>query len=229
IEVTDLGLIAYEVAWKLQKELLEERKSDNICDQLLICEHNPVITYGKSSKKVNLLINEQELLKKGIKLFEVERGGDITYHEPGQLVAYPILNLNDHKRDVHWYMRQLEEVVIRTLLDFKIDSKRVESKTGVWTEISILNQSKSYGKIASLGVKLSKWCTMHGIALNVNNSMDGFRLMNPCGLDDVQMVSMDNLSNSTISNSTNSNSTNLKNLSFDIVKKSFIDNFLNIF
>jgi lipoyl(octanoyl) transferase len=219
IEVKDLGLIDYELAWKLQKELIEKIKNNDIGEQLLICEHNPVITYGKSSKKNNLLINENELLKKGIKLFEVERGGDITFHEPGQLVAYPILNLNNHKRDVHWYMRQLEEVVINTLSDFNLNSERIESKTGVWIEISILNHIKSYGKIASLGVKLSRWCTMHGIALNVTNSLDGFNLMNPCGLDDVKMVSMKSLQGTN----------ELKDFNFEIVKTSFVDNFLNIF
>lgn len=219
IEVKDLGLIDYKDSWKFQKELLEKRKAADISDQLLICEHPPVITYGKSSKKINLLINEQELSKKGIKLFEVERGGDITFHEPGQLVAYPILNLNNHKRDVHWYMRQLEEVVIKTLSNFDLKSERVENKTGVWIEISIQNQPKSYGKIASLGVKLSRWCTMHGIALNVTNSLSGFNLMNPCGLDDVKMVSMESLKSIK----------KLKSFSFDIVRNNFVDNFLNIF
>lgn len=218
IEVRDLKLIDYEQAWELQKKLLKKRIDKEIPDTLLIVEHPPVITYGKSSKGQNLIIDIPSLTKHGIKVFEVERGGDITYHEPGQLVAYPILDLNQHKRDVHWYMRMLEEVVINSLLKYNINGFRIESKTGVWTNIDSIEDTKMYGKIASLGVKLSKWCSMHGIALNVCNSLKGFNFMHPCGLEGVKMVSMKSIVKE------NDNSINVNS-----VKEVFLNEFLNVF
>lgn len=218
INVRDLELIDYEKAWELQKDLLKKRIAKEIPDTLLLVEHPPVITYGKSNKEKNLIADNNTINCEGIKVFEVERGGDVTYHEPGQLVAYPILDLNQHKRDVHWYMRMLEEVIIKTLHTFNIKGERIEDKTGVWTEIDVLEDTKMYGKIASLGVKLSKWCCMHGVALNVCNSLKGFKLMHPCGLEGVKMVSMKGVLKE-----------NDKPINLNNVKEVFLKEFLNVF
>lgn len=196
LDVRDLGHIPYPVAWELQRTLQKQRIVKEIGDTLLLCEHDPVITIGKSGTTSNVLASEAELAKHGIAVFEVERGGDVTYHGPGQLVAYPILDLSLHRRDVHWYMRMLEEVVIRTLQEFEIIGLRIPGKTGVWTqplENAIDFQTRravTARKIASLGVRISRWCTMHGVALNVSDCTAGFRFINPCGFTDVEMTSV---------------------------------------
>lgn len=204
LAVQILGVQKYADCWRLQKDLQQQRIADAIPDTLLICEHPPVITIGKSGGKTNILADRAELERRGIEVFEVERGGDVTYHGPGQIVAYPILNLNQHKRDVHWYMRQLEEVVLRTLQQFEIKGLRIAGKTGVWTQPTgnAIDFAAKFGraqvvdashprKIASLGVRISRWCTMHGLALNVRDCREGFALINPCGFTNIEMSSIE--------------------------------------
>ena len=172
-------------------------------ETLILCEHDPVITIGRSAKAGNLIASPESLAKLGIEAIEIERGGDITYHGPGQLVAYPLLNLNNHRRDVGWYLRLLEDVVIDTLQAFGITGLRYSGRTGVWTQVpenvinfSILDEPSQRPsrqrptKIASIGVRLSRWCTLHWLALNVLNCRSGFQCINPCGFTDIDITSM---------------------------------------
>ena len=189
----DLGRIAYEEAWELQgrlhKELVEaklwNRDSANPPrprkHYLLFCEHPPVYTLGKSGKLDHLLLDEEGLREKGITFYKINRGGDITYHGPGQLVAYPIFDLDGFFTDVHRYVRFLEEAVIRTLQLHDIPATREQSYTGVWLEGDTVNPKR---KICAIGVHLSRWVTMHGLAFNVNTDLSFFRHIVPCGIDD---------------------------------------------
>ncbi|MBN8548587.1 MAG: lipoyl(octanoyl) transferase LipB [Deltaproteobacteria bacterium] len=213
LEVRRLGLRPYQEVWELQRELQKKLIASEAPETLLLCEHPPVITIGRSGKKSNILVAETELAARGVTLFEVERGGDVTYHCPGQLVAYPIINLSTKKRDVGWYMRTLEEVVIQTLQEFDIKGLRVAGKTGVWTQptenaidfrlpaapATLEYQAKDLQKIASLGVRISRWCTMHGISLNVRDCREGFRLINPCGFTEIEMSSIEQVSGEVVS------------------------------
>ena len=150
-------------------------------DALLLLEHPPTFTIGKSGKLENLLLSKEELAKEGISLFFIDRGGDITYHGPGQLVVYPIVDLKNRGKDIHRYIHGLEEVVIRTLADLSIETRRDEKHVGVWV---------GNDKIASIGVRVKKWVTMHGLALNVNPSLEHFSLINPCGIPDIGITSI---------------------------------------
>ncbi|CBE68654.1 lipoate biosynthesis protein B; Lipoate-protein ligase B [Candidatus Methylomirabilis oxygeniifera] len=177
----DLGLVPYADALALQRRLATLRTEDRLEDVLLLMEHPPVITLGRAGQKAHLRVAESSLTAMGIEFFEVERGGDITYHGPGQLVGYPILNLADYGRDVHRYLRQLEEVLIMTLSDFGITAGRSIGRTGVWVGES---------KIASLGIHVGRWVTCHGFALNVNMDLSPFELIVPCGIQDARVTSM---------------------------------------
>jgi lipoyl(octanoyl) transferase len=150
-------------------------------DLLILCQHPPVVTLGRSTKAANLLATPAYLESVGVQLRDVERGGDITVHEPGQLVAYPIFDLERHRQDLHWYLRQVEEVVIRTLSAFQLDAGRREGLTGVWCEGR---------KLASIGVHARDWVTWHGVAVNVENDLSTFSHVVPCGIDDVQMTTV---------------------------------------
>jgi lipoate-protein ligase B len=154
-------------------------------EALIVCEHAPVITLGTSSTRSSIRTNDQELRELGIELLEVERGGNVTFHGPGQLVAYPILDLKRHRRDVGWYMRLLEQCVIDTLADYDISSIRIEGKTGVWVP------GEPPRKIASLGVKLSRWVSYHGVAMNFLDNRSGFSHIDPCGLLGVETTSIE--------------------------------------
>lgn len=185
----NLGTQEYLEVLKFQRELQQKRIKQEIEDTVLFVEHpSPVITFGKSSNKKNILLDEETLLREGVAVHEIERGGDVTYHGPGQLLCYPIVDLNFLKRDVHWYMRQLEEVVIQILDSFGLKGERIEGKTGVWIRTKIWDK-----KIAALGVKLSKWVSLHGFSLNVKNDFDGFRFINPCGFRSDSVVWMSDL------------------------------------
>jgi lipoate-protein ligase B len=173
--------IGYARAFDLQKRIWAQRVAGNSPDTLLIFEHTPTFTAGKSGKMENLLIPIEELSKRGISLFFIERGGDFTYHGPGQLVAYPIFDLSVHGKDIQRYIHNLEEVVIRTLADFSIAAGRDEQHVGVW----VGNQ-----KIAAIGVSIRRWVTMHGLALNVNTNLEHFSLINPCGIVNRGVTSM---------------------------------------
>jgi lipoate-protein ligase B len=182
--VYQLGLIAYSEAYHLQRQLLCQRVNNEITDTLLLLEHPPTITIGKSGKLENVLASQAQLAEAGVSLFFVDRGGDVTYHGPGQLVAYPIIDLRQRGKDAHQYVRDLEEVIIRTLNGFSINACRDRSHAGVWVR----------GKeIAALGLRISKWVSMHGFALNVNPNLKQFSLINPCGFSDRKATSISNL------------------------------------
>jgi lipoyl(octanoyl) transferase len=173
LEVVNLGLTDYKSTWDLQRKLFELQVTGKISDVVLLNEHHHVYTLGKSSDNNHLLATEDELKSNGAEVFHIDRGGDITYHGPGQLVGYPILNLNNYYLDIHRYLRDLEEVIIRTLSEFGIQSHRDEKFTGVWV---------GSDKIAAIGVKVSRWVTMHGFALNVNTDLSYFDRIIPCGI-----------------------------------------------
>lgn len=176
-----LGFIDYEESFRLQNHLAQARREGQIEDVLLLLQHSPVITMGKSGKVQNVLAAPTLLQDKGIKMVYTDRGGDVTYHGPGQLVAYPIFNLRLHGLGVPDYVWKLEEVVIRLLVRYGIAAGRVPKLRGVWVE---------HEKICSLGVHLSRWVSKHGLALNVNTNLDPFHLINPCGLTNCQVTSM---------------------------------------
>ncbi len=184
-----LGLSDYQVTWDLQKKLFDRCLAGETGDTLILCEHPHTYTVGKNgvdSMGKHLRMNKEELAENGISVFEIDRGGDITYHGPGQVVGYPILNLNHYYRDVHRYLRDLEEVIIRTLSEFGITGKRIESITGVWVDTA-----RGQEKICAIGVKVTRWITMHGFALNVNANLDYFNGIVPCGISDKSVTSME--------------------------------------
>ena len=175
LKIVDLGLVDFKDAWAKQKELFGDVKSGMLDKALIICQHQPVITIGRSAKAKNILVSEAELRNKGISVYTVERGGDVTYHGPGQLTIYPIFNLNFFKKDIHWFLRYLEGVIILTLHDFGIKGERSSGLTGVWVKGS---------KIASIGIAIRNWITFHGLTINVRKSdMANFSLIRPCGMD----------------------------------------------
>jgi lipoate-protein ligase B len=176
-----LGMVEYQRALDLQLSLIDKRKNEEIEDVLLLLEHPPTFTMGRSGKTENLLKSQEELKRNGIHFEIISRGGDITYHGPGQLVAYPIVDLNKFNRDVHHYLRNIEEVIIRALCNFEIEAERIKGFTGVWV---------GREKIASIGVGIKNWMTHHGFALNVNTDLSYFDMMVPCGIQGVKMTSM---------------------------------------
>lgn len=181
LEVVRLGSMDYQPALELQYSYLEKRISGEINDTLLFVEHPPTITIGRNGNKENLLISEKLLEEKNISYHEVNRGGDITYHGPGQIVCYPIINLNDHFKDVHRYLRTLEQIIIDLLLEYKIEGRRIEGLTGVFVKRS---------KIASIGVGIRRWVTFHGLSLNLNTDLSYFDLIVPCGLNNNPVTSI---------------------------------------
>jgi len=182
LHVCDLGTRSYAEALELQRAVARARISGAIDqDVLIFVEHPPVVTMGRSSKANHLLASPALLAARGVELFEVERGGDVTFHGPGQLVGYPIFDLKRHKQDLHWYLRQVEEALIRGVAPFGIVGARNVGYTGVWTQGR---------KLASIGVHARDWVTWHGFALNVTTDLSYFDLMVPCGIADVQMTSV---------------------------------------
>lgn len=184
--VLDLGLTCYDDAWSLQKRAAAARITNALSEDLLILvQHPPVVTLGRSTKPGHLLVTPELLATRGIQLRDVERGGDVTIHEPGQLVAYPIIDLKRHKKDLHWYLRQVEEAIMRALQAFSIPTVRVAGQTGVWREDALGKR-----KLASIGVHARDWVTWHGVALNVNNDLATFNYTVPCGIDGVTMTTV---------------------------------------
>jgi lipoyl(octanoyl) transferase len=194
----DLGLIDYKEAWDYQEKLFKENidvkirlrnGEDNLSTRnyLLFCEHSHVYTLGKSGKKENLLLDDEGLDKNQATYYKINRGGDITYHGPGQLVAYPIFDLDHFFPDIHKYMRFLEESVIGTLKRYGVKSGRVEGLTGVWIE----GDTPRARKICAMGVKSSRWVTMHGIGFNINSDLSYFSNIIPCGIDDKAVTSLE--------------------------------------
>jgi len=192
----DLGIIAYAEAYALQKRIVAARKADVIEDVLLLCEHPHVITQGRNGKREHLLVGEHVLRQKGVEFYETGRGGDITYHGPGQIVGYPILNLAGIRRDVVWYVRMLEEAMIRATAEFAIMAKRVVGKTGIWVDAG--NKEE---KLGAIGVHISRWVTSHGFAYNVSTDLRFFDLIVPCGIADGKATSLEKLLGRTVKES----------------------------
>jgi lipoyl(octanoyl) transferase len=222
IIIHDLGLLEYEDALKYQLKLFDEIISNKIRNRrnktkiqtknhLVFVEHNSVYTLGKSGEINNLLINQQDLDNKKIKFYKTNRGGDITYHGPGQIVCYPILDLDNFFTDIHKYLRFLEETVILTLQNYGIKGNRSENETGVWLDPN----SSDARKICALGVKASRWVTMHGLALNVNNDLSFFNHIIPCGIKNKSITSISKECK--------------KNIDMELVKEKIINNFLKVF
>jgi len=203
ILVQNIGRKSYKAVWDLQKEMQQQRINGNIEDTLILVEHDPVYTLGKNANEDHLLQSRDE----SVDVFNIERGGDITFHGPGQLVVYPILDLSNYKKSVSWYMRTLEQVLIDTLIEFKIIAQRNEGLTGVWVGDE---------KIAALGVRISRWVTMHGFSLNVNPDLSFYDGIIPCGIFDHGVTSMEQLLGET------QNNDNVKNMVIEKFNKCFI-------
>ena len=198
VNFQDLGLIDYKKCWDYQEELFgeilavksanrKEDKSDATENHLLFCEHPHVYTLGKGGDKTNLLVNEDYLKSRGATFYKINRGGDITYHGPGQIVGYPILDLDNFFTDIHKYLRFLEEAIILTLKEYGLNGERSEGETGVWFDVG----TEKARKICALGVKSSRWVTMHGFAFNVNADLSYYGNIIPCGIVDKQVTSLE--------------------------------------
>jgi lipoyl(octanoyl) transferase len=181
-ELRNLQLVTYENGMRLQQKLVELRQNEAIPDQLLLLEHPPVITLGRGGDARNLLASSDSLRAQRVRFFETSRGGDITYHGPGQVVGYPIVHLGEGSRDVRKYVTALEEVLIRTVAEYGITASRAEGKRGIWV---------GNNKIAAIGVRIARWVTSHGFALNVSTNLDHFRLITPCGLQGTGVTSIE--------------------------------------
>ncbi len=201
-----LGLIEYGEAYDIQKKLWSQKMDGRTADALLLLEHPPTFTIGKSGKLENLLLAREELTKEGMSLFFIDRGGDITYPGPGQLVAYPIIDLKNRGKDIHRYIHDLEEVVIRTLADLSIEARRDGKNVGVW----VGNDS-----IAAIGVRVRKWVTLHGLALNVHPNLEHFSFINPCGILDRGITSIARVLS--------------RNVPMEVVVKGLVNHFSEVF
>ena len=212
VHVINLGMIDYQEAWDYQEKLFKEvidlklanrdkpiEEQNPTPNYLIFCEHPHVYTLGKSGSAQNLLLDDKGLKEKHASYYKINRGGDITYHGPGQLVAYPILDLDNFFEDIHKYLRLLEEAIIMTLTDFKLIAGRIEKLTGVWIDID-KDQPQTLPwnprKVCAMGVRSSRWVTMHGLALNVNTNLEYFGNIVPCGIDDKAVTSMEKELNS---------------------------------
>ena len=184
----DAGLIRYAAACELQRELVAARKTGTIPDALLLCEHPHVITLGRNGKRENLLAGNRLLAQMNVEFHPTDRGGDITYHGPGQVVGYPILDLADHRRDVRWYVEQLEETMIRASAEYGLRAKRVEGRHGIWVDTPAGEE-----KLGAIGVHLSRWVTSHGFAYNVSADLRFFDLIVPCGISGRRATSLERL------------------------------------
>lgn len=200
--LVNLGIVPYGEALTLQRRLVAARKSGELSDTLLLLEHPPVFTLGRNARDENILASAEYLQEVGIQVFRVERGGDVTYHGPGQLVGYPILDLHNFRMDVGWYVRSLEELLIRTVNAFGLNGRRVGTEqgrrdpklVGVWVDNPepepLLRQVHPDAKLAQIGARIESWITYHGFALNVDPNMQHFQLIVPCGIPDKPVTSM---------------------------------------
>ncbi|MEW5794760.1 MAG: lipoyl(octanoyl) transferase LipB [Candidatus Zixiibacteriota bacterium] len=184
LRIIDLGRTRYQTAWDFQKDLVRRRAESAVPDCLILTEHEPVITMGRGTDRTNLLVTADNLAARGVDLHEIERGGDITFHGPGQAVLYPIIDLRERGRDVRRYLRDLEQMVIETLADLGLVASVKEGLTGIWVE----NR-----KVGAIGVAVSKWISYHGVAINVNTDLDYFKLINPCGITQYPVGSVSQL------------------------------------
>ena len=206
LTVINLGLTKFKDTWDYQRKLVDLRSQSKISDCLILTEHEPVITLGRAAKKENLLISVKELKERHIALFKVERGGDITFHGPGQIVAYPIIDLTARGRDLHQYLRNLESVIIATLKEYNLKATVRKGLTGVWVENH---------KLAAIGVAVSKWVSYHGLSLNVDIDLEYFKLINPCGITRFPVGSISSILN--------------KKVRVDDVSKLLVENFAEQF
>ena len=202
INILDLGFRAYKEVWDLQKELIKKRQNGQINDTLILVEHEPVYTLGKNADENHILQHTPI----DVKTYHIERGGDVTFHGPGQLVGYPILDLHNYKKSISWYMRGLEQIIIDTLAEFMVISERKDGITGVWVGDE---------KIAALGVRVKRWITMHGFALNIMPDLSYYSGIIPCGIFEYGVTSMAELV--------------IGELVFDSVKQVLIEKFMNQF
>ena len=203
---SDLGKIDYKSAWDLQKEIFDLRLHNKTDDTLFLLEHLHTYTLGKVAEKENLISTNEQLKELGISVYEIDRGGDITYHGPGQIVGYPIIKLSDWKEDTHEYLRALEEVIIKTCSDYGLNTNRNPKYTGVW-----LGEKK----VAAIGIKVSRWITMHGFAFNVNTDLNYFGGIIPCGIRDKDVTSLQRELG--------------KEIEINEVKEKLVKNFQNVF
>lgn len=184
LNILYLGVEPYKKIWDLQHQLHSLRLQNKIDDVFILLEHNHVFTLGKVARKEHLLIHEQKLKEENIDLFDIDRGGDITYHGPGQIVGYSIIKLDDLYQDLHRYLRELEEVIILTLKEYNIEGTRIDGLTGVWVKDE---------KIAAIGIKVTRWITMHGFAFNINTDLNYFNMIIPCGIQNKGITSLKKL------------------------------------
>ena len=208
LDIYELGTVHYEKALEYQENLLARRIAEEIRDSLILLEHPPTITTGRKGNTEHLLVREEYLKKHGISFVHSSRGGDITFHGPGQIVGYPILNLKNHGMDIRRHLRMIEEMIIRTLRDFDIEGRRIDGVTGVWVKRS---------KVASIGIAIRKWVTYHGFALNVSTELDYFDLILSCGITDVRITSIGSWLG------------NREKIIMDDVTRSVIKNFMGVF
>lgn len=221
-KIFDLGSIDFQKAWNFQKEIFQKVKNNYFKAVLILCQHYPVITVGRLGKRENIKTSLNELKNRSIYIYEIERGGDVTYHGPGQLIAYPIFNLNYLRKDIHLFLRQLEEVVIDFLSDFGIKGLRHSGLTGVWIDKSRPFSTNTYDwkgrdkqKIASIGIAIKNWITFHGVSVNIKKEdLVNFQLIKPCGMD-IEMTSLETILE--------------KDIGIDEIKKNFIYKFKNTF
>lgn len=192
-QIFDLGRIGYAEAYATQRRLVAARKAEAIGDVLLICEHTPVITLGRNGKREHLLVAENVLRQRNVEFSESSRGGNVTYHGPGQLVGYPILQLGAIRKDVVWYVRMLEEVMIRTTAEFGIIAEREAGKTGIWVSPRKDSGNHVAEKLGAIGVHISRWVTSHGFAYNVSTDLRNFDLIVPCGIAGRKATSLEKL------------------------------------
>jgi len=189
----DIGASSYKEVWDYQEKLLHEnvehkRNGEYTTNYLLFTEHAPVYTLGKNGNAMHVLVSEQQRQQKGIEYFHINRGGDITFHGPGQLVGYPIFDLDQFKTDLGWYLRSLEEVIILTMAEYGLQGDRSKGETGVWIESSIKGRER---KICAMGIRCSRWITMHGFAFNVNTDLSYFNYIVPCGIANKKVTSLE--------------------------------------
>jgi lipoyl(octanoyl) transferase len=191
LEVRRLGQVRYDEALALQRQLVEERRADRVPDLLLLLEHPPVITLGVRAEiaRGNVVATDERLAQLGVAVHETGRGGDVTYHGPGQIVGYPILDLRPDRCDVHKYVRDLEEVMIRTCADYGVSATRITGLTGTWVGAE---------KIGAIGIRISRWITSHGFAFNVGTNLDHFKLIVPCGISDRGVTSLERVTGRSI-------------------------------
>lgn len=184
--ILDLGLVDYEESYRIQKELVSKKKLGEIEDSVIIAEHPPVFTIGRTGRRENLLVSEEAIRKDNIKFLKVDRGGDITFHGPGQIVIYPIIDLKNRGKDLHRYLRDLEEVLIGFLKEYSVSGDRLKDRTGVWA---------GGRKIAFIGIAATDWITYHGLSLNIDVDLKYFSMIRPCGLKGVEVTALNKILN----------------------------------